>query len=320
MSEQQVVALEKAQQPRAIARVEPAVIARIDEIAGGVLDVFKQRASFALELRMAEAVGDLLEALTPAVMEPVMQLQGTSLGFRTDRDKDGGYPVETVRQCFVEAKLRGYRAVGNEWNIIGGNFFAAKNGVRRKLLDTPGFTDYKPSLEPPRLTTSGEGAVVKARASWKIDGIGDSLEAEIPIRVNRGQGADAILGKAQRRLDVLVLARLEGTTTPAADVDEIEATSAPARVTAPPPAAPAEQGSSPPAPLQKEQQFTDLEHDLAAQLGADIEEAPTPQELAKVADKIVAHRRKGELSDAETTALRRGYDERLRVLKAGAAS
>lgn len=325
---------------RAIARVKPEVIAKIDEVAAGALDIFKAKGSFALELRMAEAIGDLRAALTPEVMAPIMALQGSSLGFRTDRDGGTSYPVEVVRDCFIQAKLRGYRAIGNEFNIIGGNFFAAKNGIRRKLLDTPGFTDYKPGLEPPKMATSGEGAIVKARATWKIDGIADSLEQDIPIRVNKGQGADAILGKAVRRLDALVLARLEGVTTPEAEVgDDIVNVEAPNRVTAPPPttaqaqlaqklavdamaqadATAAAQAAALP-PKKQEQQFDDLIKSLAAEFSAEFKAAKTPSVLNDVVTRATAANRAGKFTDEEFRGLRVDYDEALVRVKASSAT
>jgi hypothetical protein len=41
---------------------------------------------------IAQATADLKAALTPEYMKPIMQLQGNRLGFKTDKDEDGGYP------------------------------------------------------------------------------------------------------------------------------------------------------------------------------------------------------------------------------------
>jgi len=203
---------------------------RIDQIASGAMDLFKQAGSFESELAVAQAMSDLRAVLTPEVMQPVMALMNTDLGFRTDRDpkvtprdKDGHpmtpYPVDVVRECLIEAKLRGFHVVGNEWNIIAGRFYACKNGLRRKVTSYRGVTDFRDTYDVPR-TVADKGAIVKCRASWKKEGIEDSLEREFPIRVNAYMGSDAILGKAQRKLLAAVHDRLAGVMTPEGDANE----------------------------------------------------------------------------------------------------
>lgn len=211
---------------------------RIDQIASGALELFKQAGSFEAELAIAQAVSDLRAVLTPEVMQPVMALMNTDLGFRTDRDprvtprdKDGNpmspYTVDVVRECFIESKLRGFHSVGNEWNIIAGKFYACKNGLRRKVMAYPGVTDFKDTYDVPR-TVADRGAIVKCRALWKKDGVEGSLEREFPIRVNAYMGSDAILGKAQRKLLAAVHDRLAGLVTPEGDVNDEVIPAAPA--------------------------------------------------------------------------------------------
>jgi hypothetical protein len=208
------------------------VARRVDAIASGAMELFKSSGSFESELAVAQAVSELRTALSADVMRPVMALMNTDLGFRTDRDpkitpkdKDGNplapYPMEVVRECVIEALLRGFHTVGNEWNIIAGRFYACKNGFRRKVVQFAGVTDFKDSYDVPR-TVGDKGAIVKARATWRKGGIADRLEREFPIRVNFGMGADAILGKAQRKLLAAVHDRLLGVITPEGDVADVD--------------------------------------------------------------------------------------------------
>lgn len=203
---------------------------RIDEVASGAMELFKTAGSFESELAVAQAMNELRLALTDEMMKPVLGLMNTDLGFRTDRDprvtskdKDGNplapYGVEVVRECFIESKLRGFHAVGNEWNIIAGRFYACKNGFRRKVTQWPGVTDFKDSYDPPRVV-GDKGALVKCRATWNKDGIAQSIDREIPVRVNFGMGSDAILGKAQRKLLAAVHDRLSGVVTPEGEANE----------------------------------------------------------------------------------------------------
>lgn len=219
-----------------------AVVARIDEIAGGAMELFKQAGSFAAELAVAQAISDMRAALTPEVMKPVMALANTDLGFRTDRDPNGpggkgSYSLDVVRECFIEAKLRGFHAIGNEFNIISGRFYAAKAGLRRKVMTWPGLTDFKDHFEVPRNGTGG--AIVKCSAKWKLDGSPDAIEEEIPVKVNEYMGADAILGKAQRKLLKRVHDRLGGVSTPDGEVGDAIDTPPQEPITAPPPKPPA---------------------------------------------------------------------------------
>lgn len=173
-------------------------------------------------LMMSAGMTELKKLLTPAVMAPIMALQGTSLGFRTDKDRDGGYPLEVVRDVACDALLRGFRMVGNEVNIIAGQFYAAKNGCRRRVLEWPGLTEFALELSFP--TDKGGCAYVDGLASWSLDGTPDQLERRgktaIPIKRNAGMGDDAILGKAERKMYAAVLNRLSSfIVTPEGEVD-----------------------------------------------------------------------------------------------------
>jgi hypothetical protein len=233
-------------------------VVRIDEIAASAMDLFRGVESFAEELAIAQAIGDMRAALTEEVMKPVMALMNTDLGFRTDRDpkapgkgeRPQPYSLEVVRECFIEAKMRGFHAIGNEWNIISGRFYAAKNGLRRKVTTWPGVVDFRDTYDVPR--TVGGASVVKARATWKKDGTSDTLECEIPIRVNDYMGADAVLGKAERKLLKRVHDRLSGVSTPDGDASEepapVEERRAPPRTTQAPATPPPPDGAKGPAP------------------------------------------------------------------------
>lgn len=206
------------------------VAQQIDETAAGALELFRGADSFSKELKLAQAMMKLRAMLTPDVMAPIMELMNTELGFRTDRDpkrcKPGErvepYPLETVRDCFIESKLRGFRTVGNEWNIIAGNFYAAREGFRRKLTDGlsfPKLANLKYNFDVPKLS-GDKGAIVKCRAEWDNEGTHDGIEAEFAVRVNMGMGADGIIGKAERKLLRRVHDRLQGVHTPEGDVAE----------------------------------------------------------------------------------------------------
>lgn len=181
------------------------------------------KGSFTAALSVADAIGRLKEMLTAEIMTPIMKLQGTSLGFKTDKDREGGYPLEVVRDCFIEATLRGFKMVGNQTNIIGARAYQTKEGFEdwfmRKGREGK-FTDYRESYTIPKIITEQE-AHVTVSATWKWNGTADKMEnVALAIRINKGQGADAILGKAKRKLLAKIYSRVTGTTITEGDANE----------------------------------------------------------------------------------------------------
>jgi hypothetical protein len=104
---------------------------------------------------MAMAIKDLREALTPEAMSAVKELAGTSLGFMTDKQGDKQYDVATIRECVVEAMIRGVGVVGNQFNIIAGRFYMARNGWEAKIRKA-GCTQIVPTVGKPEDIREGK--------------------------------------------------------------------------------------------------------------------------------------------------------------------
>lgn len=206
-------------------------IAELDRFAeGNNLAVLTEgKGQFESAIMVADAIGQLKTMLTPEIMKPIMELQGTTLGFKTDKDKEGGYPPEVVRDCFIEATLRGFQMVNNQTNIIGGRAYQTKEGFEAWLLKmgrTGKLTDFRDAYSVPKVT--GEEAIVTASAGWVWNSKADKIEnVQLSIRINKGQGSDAILGKAKRKLIARVYQRVTGTVITdgdASDAIDIQAT------------------------------------------------------------------------------------------------
>lgn len=172
---------------------------------------------------MSRGMKLIREAMTEKLVKFVfMPMQGSKLGFRTDKDKDGGYPWEVVRDAAIEAMMRGLRPIGNEFNIIGGNCYTTKEGIERKLADFPGLTNL--DLTPGVPTVKDSAALVPFEATWRLNGKPDELrclqfppdkdgvviDTRIPVRVNAGQIVDAIIGKARRKMLGKIWERITG--------------------------------------------------------------------------------------------------------------
>lgn len=160
---------------------------------------------------LANSISLLREALTPGIMSDLLKLADTPLGFRTDEKtkKDQPnfkYSDAVIKDCLIQAMIRGVRPTGNEFNILVGQCYITKDGFRRLLKEYPGFTDFKPVIGVPK--TAGEGAIVHCEATWKLNGKEDSIKCEIPVK---GVGCDLLLGKAESKLLRRIWNRITGS-------------------------------------------------------------------------------------------------------------
>lgn len=213
----------------------------IDELALAASESFNTRRGFAQELQVAQAIVDLRRALTDDVMAPIMALMNTGLGFDTDRNPSkpgkGGqaptpYSVDVVREVFIESKLRGFHTCGNEFNIISGKFYAARAGLERKCKEV--CHDFVWAIGIPRRV--GEGCIVPCSASWKTpEGVQRQFACEVPVKVNEYMGADAIVGKAERKLFKRVYALATGQSVPDGEAEDAPPQLGPATPAALPP-------------------------------------------------------------------------------------
>lgn len=201
------------------------------------LAVLESQGKFERAFTLADGIRRLKAMITDAMMKNIMELQGTALGFKTDKDGKGGYPVSVVRDCLIEACLRGFNPVGNEFNIIASRFYGTKEGYTRLVKDFPGLANLKTTYRIAEM--KDQGAVVECSATWRVNGDEQALIAspgnangarEIPIRVNQFMGADAVLGKATRKLHAAIYAQLTGSrleALPEGDVTELDTLPAP---------------------------------------------------------------------------------------------
>lgn len=174
---------------------------------------------------MAQAVRQLREYLTNDRMLAIMELQGTSLGFRTDRDRgdDGrpgpGYPMATVRDCALEAMIRGVMPVGNEFNIIAARAYITREGFTRLVREYPGLSNLV--LCPGIPKALEKGGIVPFTATFQLNGESKTLVRDIPVKVNSGQGVDAMIGKGTRKMLAYIYATITGSTFfPDGEIDD----------------------------------------------------------------------------------------------------
>lgn len=171
---------------------------KIDNVVNQSLSIPSTAMPFEVALMQASAISQIRTFLTDEVMQDVMSLQGTKLGFCTDKDRETTkYSVETVRTCFVESQLMGLRLTGNQWNIIAGRCYVTKEGLTHLLRNIRGKLIY--SLTPSMPTKDGEITICKVRIEWEYEGAKFLRDVVFSIKVNAGMSTDAILGKVDRK-------------------------------------------------------------------------------------------------------------------------
>jgi hypothetical protein len=193
-----------------------------DEI---VLSVVSEKAltGFQKAYLVSDAIGKLKELLNDEYMKPIVALQGTKLGFVTDKDKDGGYPIAVVRMCLIEAVLKGYKPYGNEFNIIAGNMYPTKEGLENKLNGWKGLR-YSIISSIKSISSEKTSAMIESVVSWTIDGESNKEIIPIPLKINAYTSVDAMIGKAKRKACAWLLSNLTGESVTDGDVSEIPTT------------------------------------------------------------------------------------------------
>lgn len=193
-------------------------IERIDAIskACSSLDVAQ---GFRNALTVAQYVKELRACLTPQVMAAIMELQNSPLGFLTDRPA-GGYDTATVRECVIWATLNGLPIVGNCFNILAARGYATKNGLKYKLGGVEGLAYSVVAGLPKALGEAG--AAIEMTIRWGSKGSKGEQVLTFPIRVNKGMGADAIIGKATRKSYAWLYEQITGNYIGEGDATERE--------------------------------------------------------------------------------------------------
>lgn len=200
----------------ALAVPEETITALDNAAASGVL-AQSVASQFKKMFLLGSVMSELKKLLTPKVMEPIMQLQNSPIGFVTDRPQ--GYDVDTVRDCVIEASLNGVNVVGNEFNIIASRFYCAKNGLKHKLRDIPGlYKNVTPGI--PKMC-GDNGAIVRMHIEWTYNGKSNTKDIDFAIRVNRGMGADAIIGKATRKAYAWLYEEVTGNSVPEGEAGDV---------------------------------------------------------------------------------------------------
>lgn len=181
-------------------------------------------------LQVAESMENLRRLFDePAIQARITALQDTAIGFRTDCDPkvwnkkknayNEKYPYEVVKDCAIEAGLRGLQLVGNQWNIISGRTYCTKEGFEFLIKGLKHITDFKVNLGVP--ANKPGGVIIECEGSWNNDGKPQSLKSSIPVKSDDYSSADQLLGKATRKFLKRCYEMMTGNIMPEGEADEV---------------------------------------------------------------------------------------------------
>lgn len=159
-------------------------------------------------LAVCDAMADLRAHFDrPEIRTRIQSLQDTPIGFRTDSDPkvfnkkkqayQTAYEWPVVRDCAIEAVLRGLQLVGNQFNIISARTYVTREGFEFLIRKAPGISEFTPTFGVPANRTGG--VIVPCSAAWKQHGVSRTCTADIPVKSDEYAGADQHIGKAVRK-------------------------------------------------------------------------------------------------------------------------
>lgn len=213
-------------EPQARGLAIPASMSRVAEIRQQTLATVQQSQAsgdtMMRDLAIAYGLEAMRAAFSPEVVAVVANLGGTALGFRHDLENKGQkYSPDIVRDCAIEALMRGVSLTGNQFNIIAARCYITREGYQSLLASYPGLTDLEIEVGLPedgRPWGKQEMVFVTAAARCKLNGKAVSVECRksagfdgrLAVKTFSGE-VDNAKGKAQRRLLKLLYERITGS-------------------------------------------------------------------------------------------------------------
>lgn len=199
-----------------------------ETINSQVLAVLSDKSqNFTNAFAMANAITTIRNVLTPEVMQPIMSLAGSKLGFRTDRDKPSKgqapnpYPLEAVKDCLIDAVLLGLNPTGNQFNIIASNMYVTKEGFTFLLKKVKGL---KYSIIYPTVNFSNDKqtAIVVCIITYRVGEEKETKQTlEFTVKAGNYATSDSCIGKAERKAKCWLYNHIEGTDLTDGDAEDI---------------------------------------------------------------------------------------------------
>jgi len=202
------------------------VAKKMDARVAAYVEESKGQTASTKALYLATCIIDLRVIMNvPEVKTLLRALANTPLGFMCDKPnkKDSSiYSDGELLEACCEALIRGYQLTGNEFNIISGRFYAAKNGLQRKVYGLPGLDNFYPEFSIPIKTGGDNRMHVTCKAKFVWQARPTEMIRTFAVNVFDGPAStDAALGKAERKFLAAVWQKLTNEIEPIGDIDEL---------------------------------------------------------------------------------------------------
>lgn len=206
-------------------------IKRLDDATSFAVSAFNSQGSGSViaALNVAQGIADLREMFDqPEIKSRILALQDKAIGFRTDKDPNVmnrktnqpnvPYSWEVVKDCCIEATLRGLQLVGNQMNIISGRMYATKEGYDGLIRKLPNVSNFEVTLNVPK--SAGNGVLIECDGAWLQDGTARTIKATIPVKTDDYSTIEQSMGKATRKFLKRCYERMTGNTLSDGDAGE----------------------------------------------------------------------------------------------------
>lgn len=197
---------------------------KIDTAIGTMLAESKNMGAFKRAIAKAEIIAMIDHELDESgSMASIMKMQGKQYGFKTDSKSPQGYSQEIVKNCLIEAAIRGVEPTGNQFNILGGNCYITKEGCKHIL--TRMNIAYRLMCSLSRKVEGGM-TIVPVLVIWIDPSTQKEKKKELDIQVTVFEGVtkeSAKEGMAKRDAMAWLIEELTGTPMPIGDLESSNA-------------------------------------------------------------------------------------------------
>jgi hypothetical protein len=111
---------------------------------------------------------------------------------------------------------------GNQFNIIAGNCYITKEGFGY-LLKNYGGLSYKIIPTLPRINGDKSSAAIVMKIEWTLNGVKQTEDLDIPVKMNAYMGTDAVIGKATRKARAWLFNTINDSEIADGDVTDTDA-------------------------------------------------------------------------------------------------
>jgi hypothetical protein len=172
---------------------------------------------FALSIARANVASVIRESLSDDMMKGVFEMENKKYGFLTDKTGSEKYTKDVIKDCFIEASMKGVEPTGNQFNIISGKCYITKEGCREILkknkIQYELFPGFSKKIE-------NGGTVLPVRVEW-VNTSGKKEFRELTLSVQGHEKVAEVARKGMAERDAMAWL-IDHLTNSPVSVGEVE--------------------------------------------------------------------------------------------------